>query len=160
MNTLTLEWIDRPECLRHALAIRREVFIAEQAVPEEIEIDEHDAAPLTSSRVRHALASILGNPAGTARMLLPSDQDQLVRVGRVAVRQPHRGQGLGTALMRFAQDEARGLGYSGVTVAAQVIVRDFYERLGYVPRGEVFVEADIDHLWMDLRFDGDRGSRE
>ena len=78
------------------MAIRRKVFVEEQAVPEELELDAHDATAV------HLLAVADGRPVGTARLLIDGDH---AKIGRVAVLAETRGTGAGAALMRAALDK-------------------------------------------------------
>ena len=89
--------IERTDDIDACLAIRREVFIDEQGVPEAEEIDDLDAGAI------HLLArDDQGRPMGTARLLV---LDGTGKIGRVAVRKPARGTGLGAALIRASMDE-------------------------------------------------------
>ena len=133
-----------------ALSIRRRVFIEEQAVPEELEIDEHDRPEAWGKSVVHALLSEGGVPIATGRLLLEDGPAHNAHVGRVAVLQEHRNRGAGRALMLALQERAKALGYPAITLAAQLHAVGFYERLGYVARGDVFLDAGIEHRWMDL----------
>jgi predicted GNAT family N-acyltransferase len=148
--------------MEQALRIRRAVFIEEQGVPEEIEIDEYDAEPALGRQVWQALVSVGEAAVATGRLLLEEDEDSAgssrkpehnAHIGRVAVLAEYRGRGLGTILMEALQERARDLGYPGITLAAQLHAIGFYERLGYVARGEIFLDAGIEHRWMDLTFE-------
>jgi predicted GNAT family N-acyltransferase len=131
-----------------ALAIRRAVFIEEQGVPESLEIDEHDGDPATVETAIHVLGRVDDWAVATGRLLL-AEPDGLLHIGRVAVLRDARGRGYGTTIMEALHDLARGRGYESVTLAAQMHALGFYERLGYVARGEVFLDAGIEHRWMD-----------
>ncbi|MGY6694995.1 MAG: GNAT family N-acetyltransferase [Roseinatronobacter sp.] len=125
-------------------ALRRVVFIEEQRVPEEIEIDDQDADAL------HVLARLDGRPVGCARLLLLEDTG---KIGRVCVLQDMRGQGVGVALIRAALDVLRA--QPGVTCAklgAQTHAIGFYEKLGFLPHGQTYLEAGIPHQDMILDF--------
>lgn len=132
--------ITRTDDLAACHAIRRVVFIDEQAVPEELEMDDLDGEAI------HLLATVDGRPAGTARLLL---RDEVGKIGRVAVLADQRGTGLGAALIRAALDELRAV--PGVTTAklgAQVHALGFYERLGFTAFGPVYDDAGIPHRDM------------
>jgi predicted GNAT family N-acyltransferase len=122
------------------LVVRRAVFVVEQGVAEEREVDEHDPESV------HFLATDpSGEPLGTAR-LLPSG-----RVGRVAVRRDLRRQGIGRALMEAVCAAAAARGEESLRLHAQVESIPFYESLGYVASGAVFEEEGIPHREMELR---------
>lgn len=124
--------------------IRETVFVQEQSVDAEIEWDGLDAACL------QALAEDENRDAiGTGR-LHPSG-----KIGRIAVMPSWRGQGVGAAIMECLTEAARQDGLDEVYLHAQTYVVDFYARLGFVPEGEEFDEADIPHRFMRRRLAND-----
>ena len=123
-------------------ALRRMVFIEEQGVPEADEIDDLDGSAL------HLLALSDGTPVGSARLLVLGDT---VKVGRVCVLAPVRGQGLGAALMLAAVAVARDMpGVTRVKLGAQTHALGFYERLGFAAFGAEYPDAGIPHRDMVL----------
>ena len=82
--------------------------------------------------------------------LLLDEHGERVHIGRVAVLASQRRRGIGRTVMLALQDLARRRGASSVTLAAQLHAIGFYERLGYTVRGDVFLDAGIEHRWMDL----------
>ncbi len=123
-------------------ALRREVFIEEQGVSEADEVDDQDDAAI------HLLAHDGDAPVGTARLLLKGETG---KIGRVCVRAPARGTGLGAALIRAALEVLRQ--QPGVTVAAlgaQSHATGFYEKLGFRVVGDEFIDAGIPHRSMIL----------
>jgi ElaA protein len=141
--------ITTAEEMRQALSVRRRVFIEEQQVPENLEIDEHDGDPALVTTALHVLARLDGEPFATGRLLLAAPDGRL-HIGRVAVLPEHRGQGFGRAVMQALHDLARERAATSVTLAAQLHAIGFYERLGYKAHGDVFLDAGIEHRWMDL----------
>ena len=135
---MTLE-VRRTEDLDTCFALRRVVFIEEQAVPEDLERDEHDATAL------HLLATLDGRPVGTARMLLRGDTG---KIGRVCVLRDLRGRGVGAELIRAAVEYLRGLGLARARLGSQVHAIPFYEKLGFVAEGPVYDDAGIPHRDM------------
>ncbi len=124
-------------------ALRRRVFIEEQGVSEADEVDGLDEQAV------HILASLDGVPVGSARLLAKDDTG---KVGRVCVLPAARGVGLGAALMQAAVAQFRTMpGITKVKLGAQLHALAFYERLGFTPYGEVFLDAGIEH--RDMRFD-------
>ena len=154
MPELKLEVVHTLTEIQQALSVRRAVFIEEQGVSEEEEIDAHDGDPARMTSAVHVVVYLDGQPVATGRLLLDTMPPEHAHIGRVAVLAQHRGRGCGRAVMLALQDEARRRGYPGITLAAQLRAIAFYERLGYVARGEVFFDASIEHRWMDLQFDG------
>jgi predicted GNAT family N-acyltransferase len=120
-----------------AQRIREAVFVAEQSVPVEIELDEWD------ERCEHALAyDVAGNAIGTGR-LLPDGH-----VGRMAVVRAARGQGVGGLLLEALVERARARGMRRVALNAQTHAVPFYARFGFAVEGEAFIEAGIPHVAM------------
>jgi ElaA protein len=125
------------------LALRREVFIDEQHVPEDLEIDGEDEACV------HLLAcDDDGQAMGTARLRLQGDH---AKAQRVAVRERLRGRGIGGALMRALEVEARRRGARSVHLSSQTHAIPFYERLGYAAHGPIYDDAGIPHRDMTKR---------
>jgi predicted GNAT family N-acyltransferase len=123
--------------------VRETVFVAEQRVPRELEFDERD--PLC----RHVLAFDGAAAVGSGRL----DLDYGGKVGRVAVLANHRRGGVGTAIMDRLHAIAREERQPQLWCHAQLTAVPFYERLGYVRSGAVFVEAGIDHVRMEYVLD-------
>lgn len=122
-----------------ACHIRREVFIQEQQVPEEMEWD----TPELEAQCIHALAwASPGQAVGYAR-LLPNRQ-----IGRMAVLSGYRRQGIGHALLTALEDEARKHHMETVFLHAQTRVKKFYLHHGFEPEGNEFDEAGILHIKM------------
>ena len=129
-------WIDLRE---EAAPIRYAVFVDEQKVPAEIELDDRDALSL------HALAlDAQGRVLGTGR-LLPDGH-----IGRMAVLQSARGQGVGTALLRALLQAARARGDREVVLSAQTHAMPFYEKAGFIAEGDEYDDAGIPHRQMRL----------
>ena len=116
--------------------IREAVFVAEQAVPAELEWDSDDSTAV------HFLAQEGDYSLGTAR-LLPDGH-----IGRVAVLKDWRGMKVGDALMRAAIAEAERRGILQQALSAQVHATAFYERLGFKVVSGEFLEAGIPHVDM------------
>jgi predicted GNAT family N-acyltransferase len=124
-----------------AAAIRTEVFVVEQRVPAELELDEYDPVSV------HALVcNARGEVLGTGR-LLPDGH-----IGRMAVLAAARGAGAGSALLRALMDEARRRGIAEVVLNAQTHAMPFYARFGFVAEGDEYDDAGIPHRAMRLRF--------
>jgi predicted GNAT family N-acyltransferase len=119
--------------------VREAVFVREQRIPVELEWDDADAS------ATHVLAfAENGEAIGTGR-LLPSGH-----IGRMAVLRAYRGQGVGRALLAALLDAGHANGHAEVTLSAQIQVIGFYQRMGFLPVGEVYREAGIPHQRMRL----------
>ena len=126
---------------RHLLSsIRREVFVEEQRVPQEIELDAHDTSSL------HLLASTSDSRFVGCVRVMPTGQ-----IGRMAVLLPCRGAGIGAHLVQAAISAAKGAGLEPIFVHAQRHAEGFYRRFGFSPTGDVFDEADIEHIKMTFK---------
>jgi predicted GNAT family N-acyltransferase len=126
-----------------ALSVRKTVFIKEQEVPAELEIDEHDEA---HSGTIHFVAYNHDQPVGASR--LRPYAPGVGKVERVAVNKTERGTGLGRQIMLAMEETAREQGYQKLKLNAQTHAQRFYEKLGYEPHGDVFDEAGIEHIAM------------
>lgn len=128
--------------LGDAFAVRRAVFIDEQDVPEEIEIDGKDET--ATHFVVYDTGK--GEPVGTERLRFPGEA--VAKTERVAVLKRYRGEGLGRRLMCRAESEARERGCSQMKLNAQSRVEGFYLNLGYETVSDIFYEAGIPHVEM------------
>jgi predicted GNAT family N-acyltransferase len=137
LQPFRVQVVDFQAALAELRTVRDEVFVGEQRVPVEL---EHDALDPLST---HVLARLLdGTPVGTAR-LTPERH-----IGRMAVRAPWRGRGVGDALLQALVDEARKRGWPEVRLNSQASAIGFYDRHGFRPEGERFTEAGIEHQAM------------
>lgn len=128
-----------------AMALRQEVFVGEQGVPPEAEVDAADATAIHLVAVDDADPAVLG----TCRLL--DDGDGVMRVGRLCVRASARRGGVAAGLLGEAEREARAAGARILAMNAQTHALSLYESLGYEPRGERFDEVGIEHLAMEKR---------
>ena len=133
-----------PGDLPEVFALRHEVFVLGQGVPEEIELDELDEV------CDHALVRADdGAVVATGRLVpSPAGWSGTGSIGRMAVAERVRGQGAGATVLAFLEGRARERGLESVELHAQVQARGFYERVGYAAYGDVYDEAGIPHLSM------------
>lgn len=132
--------IESPTDMQQAFAIRRRVFIEEQNVPEEIEMDADD------EHAFHALAFLDGVAIGCGRML---EHEGEVKIGRMAVLREFRKAGVGAHVLRFLIERARGRGLRKAILHAQLSAEGFYLKQGFRPVGGIFDEAGIAHRKME-----------
>lgn len=135
MNTTSII-CDYESHTENICAIRYEVFVDEQNVPEELEIDGLDG------KAKHVLTFVDDVPIGTGRIL--SDG----HIGRVAVLKNYRGLGIGKSIMKELIKCAQDLSLEKVWLSSQWHAHSFYLDLGFVCVGEVYKEAGIDHIKM------------
>jgi predicted GNAT family N-acyltransferase len=122
-----------------ALALRYDVFCVEQGVSLEEERDGRDDEEL------HLVVVDGGEIVGTCRLLADGSD---VKLGRMAVAASHRGRRLAAALLVEAEAQARELRARRIVLAAQLTAQAVYDRAGYAPYGDVFLDADIEHVMM------------
>jgi predicted GNAT family N-acyltransferase len=122
-----------------ALALRYDVFCVEQGVSLAEERDGRDGEAL------HLVVVEDGEVIGTCRLLAVGSE---VKLGRMAVAPAHRGRGLAAELLVEADARARELRAQRIALAAQLGARALYERAGYAPYGDVFLDAGIEHVMM------------
>lgn len=120
--------------------IRYLVFQMEQGVPASLEFDGKDEG------ADHLLAYLDAQPVGTAR--IRKLDSQTAKVERVAVLKAARGSGIGRRIMLEALAFLQKANVAEAQIHAQEAVRDFYQRLGFEPEGEIFAEAGIPHVKM------------
>ena len=122
-----------------AALIRQKVFMEEQGF-----VDEFDAI---DPQADHIVLYDEQQPIATCRYFW-DDEQQGYLVGRIAVVKEFRGQALGAAILREAEQQIRQQGGSRLLLAAQVRAKGFYEKQGYAAKGEEFLEEYCPHIWM------------
>ncbi|MBI5972065.1 GNAT family N-acetyltransferase [Staphylococcus caledonicus] len=134
------EIVKNKDMLSECFKIREEVFVKEQGVPLENELDSYEENSI----------HIIGydnyhNPFACARFRPYEDG---AKVERVAILKTHRQGGYGQSLMLEIEKFAKDKGYQKLILNAQVQAQGFYTKLGYTPTGEVFLEENIKHIKM------------
>lgn len=120
-------------------SVRFCVFVEEQKVPAELEMDDRDSVST------HVVAWAGESPIGTGRLLEDG------HIGRVAVLAEWRRKGVGKAIMRSLMELARSRGLAQVELSAQTHAVGFYERLGFQAVSGAYLEAGIEHVHMVSR---------
>jgi len=128
-----------------ARAVRTEVFVLGQNIPQELEWDDMDAVSLHALALVEQPGSADQEAVGTGR-LLPDGH-----IGRMAVLSGWRGQGVGGAILRALLQAARSRAMPEVVLHAQIQAQAFYARHGFEPEGPRFMEAGIAHVRMRVR---------
>lgn len=132
------------EQLQMGLAVRKKVFVEEQKVPEEEEIDEYD---VIGDNAHHFLIMDNGEPAATGRLIYY--KAGTAKMQRIAVHQHHRSKGYGRILLLAMEERARELGFEASVLDGQCHAEAFYSKLGYeVISKEPFYDAGILHVRM------------
>lgn len=133
-----IELLSWEKARAHASPIRFTVFVEEQGVPCEIELDEQDALAI------HAVAFDQETAVATGR-LLPDGH-----IGRMAVLKEWRGRGIGSAILGELIEAARRHGNREIALSAQVRAVEFYRAHGFRAEGDVYDEAGIAHQAMRM----------
>lgn len=120
-------------------ALRHEVFVVEQHVPAELEIDQYDKL------ASHLVVLSDNRVVGTLRIVIDGT---VAKIGRLAVSADMRKNGIGTKLMEFAAVAVSQRGIKKMILNAQYTARHFYRKLGYIEEGDVFFDAGIPHVRM------------
>lgn len=135
--SLHLRLLPWREAELRVMPLRVAVFVGEQGVPPEMELDEHDPLSL------HAVCETDdGHVVGTGR-LLPDGH-----IGRLAVARDWRGHGVGGRILEALVAEAARRDLPEVVLHAQAQTQGFYRRHGFEPDGPLFDEAGIAHRLM------------
>ena len=125
--------------------MRFRVFVDEQHVPAQEEIDEHDR---TDTDARHALIREGDKPVAAGRYY--RIDGTTAQVGRMAVLAEYRGRRIGRRLLDALVDDARRRGFARIALNAQDHAVAFYAKAGFTPFGETLVECNISHQPMEL----------
>jgi len=133
---ITTDWQHDKSALS---AIRRKVFIDEQHVPEQLEWDEDDHSAI------HFLARIGNRNVGCARLTADG------KIGRMAVLEQYRNQGIGRQLLQQVIAHARDKAYPALYMHSQASATGFYDKAGFSATGEPFMEAGIPHQEMFMQ---------
>jgi predicted GNAT family N-acyltransferase len=142
LNTLEIFIKPWQEASQEAYLIRKEVFIQEQGVPEEMELDEFDPAS------KHALAYMGALCVGTGRLVYLDNHH--AQIGRMSVLSAFRNRGIGKAILTRLIALAKAEGVLTLILHSQVSVIPFYEKFGFIAKGAVYDEAEISHRNMML----------
>lgn len=126
-----------------AFALRKEVFVKEQGVPLNLELDEHDETAI------HFLVNDGNDTIATAR--LREIEPKVGKVERVCVLNSYRGKRLGVLIMETVERYASEINYQKLKLNAQVYAVPFYEKLEYVVTSPEFMDAGIPHRAMEKK---------
>ena len=137
--------LETKEELNLGFALRIEVFVKEQNVPIELELDDKDNS-VDTIHIGYFLGNIL---VGVAR-LIDMDKD-VIHIGRVAIDKDYRGKGIGRKLIVGCENIAKQILKKEVIIelSAQIQAEKFYESLGYNQVNDmIYLDAGIEHVDM------------
>jgi len=135
-----LRLAESPADVLKVMVVRGIVFIEEQGVSWEGEIDQYEDSTV------HVLGEVDGQPVAAGRLRFLDDGR--CKLERIAVRPAWRGQGIARAMVLFLLEEAVGRGYNDFLLHAQVYLERFYKEFGFHRDGGIFDECGIDHVLM------------
>ncbi len=123
-----------------SLKIRQKVFVQEQHVPNDLEIDEHESDCCYYVLYNENL------PLATARTYVTSDGGWHIQ--RVAVLQPYRQQGYARKMLNYIEQQALKQQIPYLVLGAQDQAQGFYLKLGFKVNGTQYLDAGIKHHEM------------
>lgn len=153
---------EAPQAFQQVLKLRLEVFVQEQQISLEEELDGNDESAwhflMTGSLpesppIAQAHASTIPVVLATGRLISYQEGCQMrpvAKLGRIAVQREWRGCGAGERLVREILKTVSEEGYEQVILDAQTSVLPFYEKLGFIKEGDAFLDANILHYRMRL----------
>lgn len=131
--------IETPEEKAMAMQIRFTVFVDEQKVPAELEIDEHEDAAI------HFIGYDNNDPVGASRIRYIEGYGKLERI---CILKEYRGKQYGKKLINAMENKIKQQGYVKAKLNAQTHAEDFYCKLGYKTTSVPFMDAGIPHIEM------------
>ena len=141
MDKLNYKLIESEKELAEAFKVRKEVFVEEQGISEDIELDNND------SEAMHIVVKDGKRVIGTARVLFPSLD--VAKIERMAILRHFRGKGIGSRIISFLLAELRNRQTRKVVLHAQYSSVAFYKSHGFAESSIPFNEAGIRHLKME-----------
>ncbi|MEX0749381.1 MAG: GNAT family N-acetyltransferase [Dehalococcoidia bacterium] len=127
-----------------AFRVRIAVFVDEQGISREDELDEYDDTAV------HCVGYVDGTATAAGRLVI---MDGYGKIGRMAVLASHRGTGLGARVLEALEREGVTRGIGVFRLSAQLTAREFYDRFGYTPVGDVYDEVGIPHVGMEKKLE-------
>lgn len=143
MGKLSYKLVESDSELKAALEVRKRVFVEEQGISEDIEIDDHENEAL------HMVVKDGERVIGTARVLFLNNSQ--AKLERMAILKPFRRKGIGSRIIAFLNEELRSREVKQVVLHAQYPVVAFYKSCGFEISGSTFWEAGIKHIKMQRR---------
>lgn len=140
-----IHWVSYDDAEQEIRLIRDRVFIEEQGIPLQLEFDGQDSV------AQHCLAYQQAQAVGTLRVRrLSKTEIPTLKLERLAVLPPFRGQGIGSELAKAVVTQAQQQNYRQIVLHAQAYIAPLYAKLGFQVEGEMFMEVEIPHVKMQL----------
>ena len=138
---MNIQLVQTPKEKQDAFSVRFSVFVEEQGVPEEIELDEHD-----DEAIHFICYASSGNPIAASRIRFT---DNAGKLERICVVKDYRGHSIGSKLIQLMEETILEKDVHIATLHAQTHATEFYKRLGYRVTSEPFMDAGISHVAME-----------
>lgn len=143
-DRMLIENVENEQQLKDAFGVRRTVFIEEQQVPEDLELDEHDDTAV------HFIGYENKQPIAAARLRFVNENGKLERI---CVQKDFRGQSFGKQMIEAMEKRIRKEGLKQAKLNAQTHAEEFYRALGYETISGEFMDAGIPHVTMIKKLD-------
>ena len=143
MEKLRYKIVESGHELKGAFAVRRKVFVEEQGISQDIQLDSHDDEAL------QMVVKDGDRVIGTARVLFPAPN--VAKIERMAILRPFRRKGIGSGMVSFLNEELKNRQISKAVLHAQHSAVAFYKSCGFVELDTPFYEAGIIHLRMERK---------
>ena len=140
INQMKIKRLESEQEWEQVMQLRQEVFVKEQGVPPELELDGKDSSAV------HFLVLVEAEIVGTCRL---RSKNKVGKVERMAVKKEFRNQGMGSQLLKHVVQFAEAEGLAKLTLHAQKQAVGFYQQQGFeITSSEIIQEAGIDHFQM------------
>ncbi len=139
VKELEIKIVQTDEQLQDAYQVRKEVFVEEQNVPVELEIDELE------KMATHFVGYSEGKPIAASRIRFQNDYGKMERI---CIRKDFRGKGYGKDILLFMENYAKENGLNKAKLHGQIQAEKFYQKLGYKTVSDQFMDAGIPHVEM------------
>ena len=150
MSDYQYQLVVTPGAKEKCFWVRHDVFVLEQGIDEETEIEGNDdCAHFLGTCFNDMHGVVTYDPVAAARIL---PKGETAKIQRLAVIAHHREHGVGAGLMQFMIEHARSAGYQHLELGSQVKAIGFYEKLGFMPFGDQYEDVGIPHQDMRLTF--------
>lgn len=136
---MRIKIVTTPEEIKHAYFIRTTVFVDEQKVPMEEEIDEYEKDAI------HFIGYAENKVVAASRLRFV---DGYGKLERICILKPYRGRSYGKQIIEQMENEISKNGYIKAKLHAQTHAKEFYEQLGYIVISDEFMDAGIPHVAM------------
>ena len=129
------------------LKLRSSVFVVEQECAYQ-DLDDNDR------HATHLMGYQKSKMVAYSRIFPPGVfEKHFSRIGRIVTKKQNRGNGIGSSLVQKSIEYCREqFGHRVIKISAQVYLKNFYERLGFVEKGKIYLEDGIPHCSMYIEF--------